>query len=321
MRISFASGVVMLLGNTGEEFCLKAKFLCFVQDEKAHKYTASVKGASGWSCCINCMNIYKPADNEEWEDTDFFKHYATAEPQDFVLHTKETFEAMTERIARSCGTMSKKDFKELELQCGLNNNPHGPVADANAREHYSPPCNTFWDSHHNWVASGGISQYNVNAFCLAVVEHGFDLKHLDTFHEQVQWSDRRLRLGKRFFERRVVHKKTAHIKAFASEVLSATVVLAAFFCVVLEPRGILLEHGRRMLLLNSIHNILFSTGDASVNVADELARLILEHHRLYLVLYGIALATPKFHFVYHTPSQLRLFLFCEFDLLSYGTHA
>ena len=54
----FASGVQMPIGNTGEEFCLKAKFLCFVQDEKAHKYTASVKGASGWSCCINCMNIY-----------------------------------------------------------------------------------------------------------------------------------------------------------------------------------------------------------------------------------------------------------------------
>ena len=304
---SFASGVNLPLGNTGEEFCLKAKFKCFVQDEKAHKQTSSVKGASGWSCCINCMNIVKPWDDDVWEDDDFFKHYATAEPKDFVLHTKETFEAMADRLAESRGAMTNGEFAELELKCGLNYNPHGIVADKGLREHYCPPCNTFWDSHHNWAASGGISQYHVNAFCLAIVGHGFSLEHLDDFHMQVQWSDRRLRLGKHFFAKRVVQKATAHIKAFASEVLSAVVVLSAFFVIVLEPRGILVEDGRCMLLLNSIHSILFSSGDAAVKVADELGDLILDHHRLYLRLYGTALATPKFHFVFHTPSQLLLF--------------
>ena len=48
-------------------------------------------------------------------------------------------------------------------------------------------------------------------------------------------------------------------------------------------------------------------GDSGLKHADALERLFDSHHRLYLHLYGIQLAKPKFHLCYHLAGQLRRF--------------
>ena len=54
---SFAQGIQVPVGTTGHAIVIQLKFMCFVQDEKAHAGVCSVKGASGNRCCLECRNI------------------------------------------------------------------------------------------------------------------------------------------------------------------------------------------------------------------------------------------------------------------------
>eukprot|EP00973_Karenia_brevis_P094552 12423065-Karenia_brevis.AAC.1 len=82
--------------------------------------------------------------------------------------------------------------------------------------------------------------------------------------------------------------------------------LCLFCQCVLEPAGLLPQHCRCLLLLKWCMDILFG-GDSALKFVEHLERLFMEHHDLYLQLYGVLLAKPKFHLCFHLPEQLKRF--------------
>ena len=92
-------------------------------------------------------------------------------------------------------------------------------------------------------------QYEVNAFVQVLLDSpdlNITLQDLDNFaHEmQVPANGRNRRLSSTFLQNSAVLSWGSHLKGYASETLMACQALSFFFQMQLEPRGILLDHGR-----------------------------------------------------------------------------
>ena len=58
-------------------------------------------------------------------------------------------------------------------------------------------------------------QYHINNFCIALVEAGMSLAHLDEFQQTVQLPKTHTKLSKSFFRDRTSKDPTAHTKALS----------------------------------------------------------------------------------------------------------
>ena len=88
-----------------------------------------------------------------------------------------------------------------------------------------PHC-VYWDWMHSYCSSGGLSQYQLNHFALALTKYGISLGDLDNFTNAIQFPKSAPAWKKTFWSDRVVKptKKNTqpHIKGFAAEMIRAT---------------------------------------------------------------------------------------------------
>lgn len=288
-------------------FAVKCELVGIIADELCHKQLRSLKGASGLRMCGACVNIVHTQQPHRLRCDDFLRWQATAFPKDFVRMTDANAFEICDELAAAAPLTRKTAFEKMEKEYGANHAPHGLVADTSLRGVYKPVSHTLYDYMHCILASTGIGQYHVNGFLHAVASHThFTMEDIDAFAWNISFGKRNVLgyLKKDFFSSRCAASPTGHIKAFASETLSAVCVLR-FFCIVkLDPASLLPNHSRAMHLLAKICGI-FSLGDAAVPLVDELSRLLELHHREVLSCYGAALCKPKNHLTYHCTDILR----------------
>ena len=76
------------------------------------------------------------------------------------------------------------------------------------------------------AASGGMAQYELNGLVLKFRDEAdFSLPDIDAWISTIKLPSGMTPMPKQFFETRVVDNYNAHINAFASEVLTAVVLL------------------------------------------------------------------------------------------------
>ena len=202
---NMAEGMRLPLGGQNF-FSFKAVLSCFMQDGLAHKQVTSTKGAAGIVCCISCRNILN-TEPSRIEASAGLHHYSTAKAGDMKLHTHATFYANCDRLQASHGHSHPKDFEILEKACGISYDPHSVAYDLGLRGVYSIPDDTYHDPMHILVASGGLVQYEINAFLFHAVKQGpnLSLALLDTFCRDLFITGKGLRseiTGKPFFVKR-----------------------------------------------------------------------------------------------------------------------
>ena len=95
-----------------------------------------------------------------------------------------------------------------------------------------------------------------------------------------------------------------HVKAFASECIGAVRILVIFCKERSDRDGIMRDHSCCIQLLGKILDIL-SLRDGAVPFVDALRDLFVQHHQLFLLLYGSARAKVKFHLAHRIPSAIR----------------
>ena len=301
---SFLVGMRLPRGPGGDLFVFKARLCSFVQDEKAHKCTWSVKGAGGYKFCCYCMNVLRTDPDKVPPG---FHHLSEAKPEHFQRHTAQTWKDSIRLLDGSLGT-DRQD--ELEIVLGLTYDAHGLLWDPWARERFNPADHVFWDIQHVLLGSGGVAQFHANHFireCSRHQIHGTRLSPelIDTYASMVEVPSRLKdkRLSKTFFADRTVQKDGAHIKAFASEMLMALPMLVLFCDLVLVPAGIMLEHVRGLKLMALITKMLFAHEPAK-HLAT-LRLLVDEHFDVYGSLYGHCVASkPKLHYLFHVLDNL-----------------
>ena len=102
-----------------------------------------------------------------------------------------------------------------------------------------------------------------------------------------------------------VEKRGAHLKCFASETISAVVVLCFMFASVFEDPAALTQQRRLCTLARASLKILLA-GDGAVRLADRLDSVLEELQVLLLTLYPWC-DIPKIHFMRHIKDGLQTF--------------
>ena len=201
--------------------------------------------------------------------------------------------------------MTKSEFSFLEKAYGLVYDPGAILWDDHCRVTVKFPDSIFWDWMHCLLASGGVAQYEVNQLLRTLVRSGVSLAQIDGFCSNVTTPSSRTNLTNTFFKDRVVDKDGSHIKAFASELLSATFCLGIFIDVVVRPTGVIPLH---IACFDQLRQIVASLarGDETCQDIDRLKGNVAAHHVAFVALYP-ACVKPKLHYLKHTVECIEKF--------------
>ena len=256
----------------GPAFHLRATFGAFLLDERAEQCTAGSKGASGTKLCMSCENCVARIHPDSVAEG--FVHFTSPGLAGCRLHTYESWSANLDCVHDQHGQVTQARFKEMEQALGIKYDPLS-LQFSCMREVARVPETRVSDWMHTLVASGGIAQHVVNGFCLALAAgpSAFTLADLDTFAATVVLPRAQTRLQRGFFSKRVVEGAKKHIRAFASEVLSALQVLGLFTSVVLAPSGALPDNVVVVQLTCAVLDLLLR-GDAACAHTERLALLM-----------------------------------------------
>jgi len=279
----------MLIGDVH----VTASFGCWLADEKAIKEVVSCKGSSGHKPCISCKNVVTRMEG----DDEYLVHFSCHDAEKFDAHTAESVAFMATDLAAKSGVVSKAEFDFFEKAYGLVYEPSAILFDEHCRRVVQFPSTIYWDWMHCTFASGGVAQYQVNALAMCVCSTGLDLAALDAFVATVSIGSGRSKLSKTFFSDRIVSRPDAHMKAFASEMLTAIQVLGIFADVVLKPMGALGPHLQCFDMLREIANTLV-LGDVVATMMPRMREVTKAHHELFATLYP-GCVKPKMHYLKH----------------------
>ena len=116
---NFSSGIKCVIGKftkTKRQFRVRAKLGKCVQDEKAHKDTVNVKGASGIKLCLKCDNMTKGV--EGLGPNDYHKDYRFALPASFVPRTAQRYRVIV-KILEDLHNSGSGELEAYEKNLGV----------------------------------------------------------------------------------------------------------------------------------------------------------------------------------------------------------
>ncbi len=149
-----------------------------------------------------------------------------------------------------------------------------------------PNC-IYYDWMHCWCASGGIGQCSPKQICRRISQC------IGT--RKVRLPSNLQRLSRHWFRDIIVEADEQHARAFASEVLTATVIVGFIVQVVLKPAGLLL----REIACFEAMQIVFAYFKRTLRTDIPAARrATLLHNSLFSELYPEC-QKPKLHYCIH----------------------
>ena len=146
-----------------------------------------------------------------------------------------------------------------------------------------------YDSQRSLSSSGGVFQYQVNAFICQLLEiSDLTLADLDKFATQIRFPRNHGKVSSQFFEERIripsTDNPTPHWKAFAGETLMALDILWFFSSLALPDIDAMAEHVRCLNLAVKLMDYLRS-GDRVCDMLDAAEETQRLHHELFVALY------------------------------------
>jgi len=196
----------LLPDGSGSHFHLRATFGFFLQDFNAFVASCCLKGATALKPCPLCKNTIQ---TEPHKITDpYYKHIGAATPADFDRHTAASYWEQRDIRNAACEGLPANGTTQrtkIEKFMGMRYEPDGLENDLYLRTVIDPIHSKFFDSMHCVTASGGIGQYHINHFCLAIVEEtDWTLEQIDNWwNGRILWTDEAHCIKKGFFESRV----------------------------------------------------------------------------------------------------------------------
>ena len=162
-------GMLLPPDEHGHRELMKMTMHATEQDEKAFKSMNGVKGAGGWKCCLSCRSVMNCDPNDVAEDP-YLVHYSEATPDLFDMHTSASFYEMVDVLDHLVGTATNATLGKLQKVYGINHIPSGLLLDKHLRKYYCAVAHTYHDPQHVLLTSGGVAQYEENAFTLEIVD-------------------------------------------------------------------------------------------------------------------------------------------------------
>ena len=244
-----------------------------MEDERAYKIGFDIKGASGCKCCLSCRAICGATLHPP--EGGYFVRFDEPDRSKWDPHTVESIKECINAVdaAKDAGPA----LKEVETNSGINYNPYGAFWDPYLVDLMRPPHFHFWDAMHCLYASGGVAQYQMNAYIYSLTQMGITVDDLDRFTNSTK--GHRLQ-SKTFFKDRFVKSKNAHMRVFASECVDVVLVLSLHADLVVARTGSLPEEVECLQCLACIAKILGKPNDIMQNLT-ALEETLHRHHVLY----------------------------------------
>ena len=280
-------GCDFIVVEGGEKFKFNVQLQ--VADWPQHKKSFSLKGHNGTVCCYWCANCIGHC--PYFEDP-LLVHFTSTEYNRFARHDLHSIEKLLVGLEHTA-KHKPQDLKSQEQATGFKYEPEGLIWDPALRSKLRLPEAGYVDWMHTLVASGGFAQYELNQLLLVLEDTNIPRTAVDEWCTSVVKPAGFTKLKKTFFQDRVVTKRSAHIRAFASEMLSAITLMDMFLEFVVAPLQIpaLETHIACFTLLVCIIAILQK---ADINDIGDLRTAIHSHHVLFMELYP-ACAKTKLH--------------------------
>ena len=276
-------------------FIIKFRMGPLIADWKQHVSIFCLKGYNGTVPCRVCANTIGRC--QFFDDHPHLLHVYSQEHERFVIMDAAGFQEIIDDLKHTAETRPS-ELKAMEIQVGVKYDDEGTLCDAEVMSRIQWPWVAYTDHMHTYAASGGIAQFQLNQFVLFLCSCNIDIGDIDNWIEQVRLPRGYCKLKKKFFATRIRKSRKAHIKAYASEVLTATMLLHFFVQVVVKPEAIeaMMMHLACFDLLQALISTLQMEGGREA--ADRLAELCRLHHELFNVLYPLC-RKPKGHAAAH----------------------
>ena len=286
---SLTSGFAVPSGD-GRMMMVKVRRQLTVSDWEQTQKTFSLKGPNGTVPCGICQNVvgrrqYFPADGT-------LVHVHSPEYDKFEMRTTASFSQAVELLKSTARTNPGK-LKHFEQCLGIKYEPHGVMFDDATFGRLSPPMAMFPDWMHDFVASGGVAQWELNNLINVLGEKGIGKEDIDAWAQRITLPRSYAYISKTFFQDRVT--ANGHIKAFASEVLACIELICFFLDEVVRSHADdeLVRYLDCFALLRIILTILKRGLSKDIPL---LRRVIQMHHVLYFSLHKLI---PKIHNAAH----------------------
>ena len=249
--------------------------------------------------CASCLNCVKT--EKTLHERSNLVLFSEPDMNKFEKNTPGLLSAALDHLAAQQGVLNKTQFGKLEMALGISYAPCVALY-SSYRGMINFPTSRYTDWFHDLLASGGVYQILVNEVVLDIVEHArLALNDIDKFQAGIRFPV--CPLAKTFFQDRVVQRRGTHIKAYASETISAVQAICFLFACVFESSGQFARQARLCELARETLEILLA-GDTAVRLANRLDCAFRELQTIFLSLYPWG-ATPKLHLMRHIKDGLE----------------
>ncbi len=194
-------------------------------------------------------------------------------------------------------------LKEKEL--GLKYNEQGLLYCQSLRSVHKPLTHYIRDWMHILVNGGVANTQTYHLFAALKKEH-VPVELVREYSLEVVLPKKYGKVSPTWLEKARFSKKGGEFHSFASYMLCLLPIVMMFLTDCVKPTGKLLEHIMCWQLLVDIVGLLKSGADFAVHHLELLAKLIAEHHELYLKLYPRRAVKPKWHHLLHLPETYEL---------------
>ena len=303
-QLSFQGGFG-LEGEAGgtDVLIFRVKAFLSIADGEQHNKTFNLKGHFATVPCRICKNCMGRC---AYFTDPYLVHVHSEEYEKLDYMSPEELNGLADELKVLAETGRPSALAKREQEVGLKYDPTALLWDLEVRAMLRPPLSFYPDFMHVFFASGGLAQYELNGMILFLeVRYAIEATDVDTWIANVKTPSGMSKISKKFFAPRVVRTWGARIRAFASEVMTAIVLLGFFVDVCIKPQAEAqgdiqaMEYIHCFELLRVIMSIL-QRGDMADIPAGRVAMQL--HHALYKRFYH---CIPKLH------SQPHIFDFWE----------
>ncbi|CAK0891281.1 unnamed protein product [Prorocentrum cordatum] len=271
----------------GEVFCL-------LQDLAAHKLSALCKGHSGHKLCPLCQNVVSHKCPWLPDHTGRLISSACLEVDKYVVHTKDTVTRVLERL-QAVAHGGGNDLPQLETFLGFNHSDENaflcPVLSLDM------PNLIMFDWMHILFISGTFV-VEMCALFGRLDAHSLGHAQLGAFLTKFCWPGG--------YESGAKVCCDGKFGGSASEMRSATPVIALYLMNVVRPTGVCAKEVASALLLCDLVGTLTIVNAVAPR---ELETAVLSHLRAHVDAYGREIWIPKHHYSVHLAPMLQKFGF------------
>ena len=296
---NFEKGVCLPMGQ--RDVLARCELAGILADEKALREVFGYRGASGSKPCPTCANLVQFVEDHLLVNTRFV-NLQTIDDRLLGYQSNEDVYNIVDQLHAAVGHVTVATFDRMQQISGINYLPDGMLADRYLRSIVKPIDHYLRDAMHT-LTSGGVAGTEMSLLLQSLEAIGISPEHLQRWASAFSLPKAQGKPPATVFSSDRVGG--TQMRCFASEILTLSPILLAFFEESEQAAALLPRHHRCWELMVRILYICSIGPRRGASLTRTLRESIIEHHTIYRELYTQDGAVkPKWHHMLHLPEDI-----------------